>query len=86
MVREKVGMLRRSLGPLRHRRGGGVSGSGWVSGSPSKNDSEKKEWGQGEQPGRKKVPEKGAVGLPPAMDTTWDLLRTHRQRILALKA
>lgn len=48
MVREKVGMLRRSLGPLRHRRGGaGVSGSGWVSGSPSKNDSEKKEWGRG---------------------------------------
>lgn len=42
--------------------------------------------GQGEQPGRKKVPEKGAVGLPPAMDTTWDLLRTHIQRTLALKA
>lgn len=46
MVREKVGMLRCSLGPLRHRWGG-VSGSGWVSGSPSKNDSEKKEWGRG---------------------------------------
>lgn len=63
----------------------GVGRDGWVSRHPWPDDSEKQDLGQGEHQGRKKVPGKGIVDLVPARDTAQDLLRTHRQRTLALK-
>lgn len=43
----EVGYAKTQFGAPETQAGGGVSGSGWVSGSPSKNDSEKQEWGRG---------------------------------------